>query len=161
MTFRGSSKLEKVSEGVLGALRGARNFFFSPPRGPKEASECPRGLPRTILSDFENVKNLLVFILFSAMGRPLGRAWRPWSKLLAAQEALFTCLKNLNSLSEASSGPLRRSAVFSEGSLGGPRGPKWSLGAILRGCRELPKSSQPFFSSSMIVRDHFWWPWRA
>ena len=46
-------------------------------------------LPRTVLSVFENVKKPFVFMLFFAMGPPLGRPGRQWGELLALQEGLI------------------------------------------------------------------------
>ena len=145
-TFRGSKELEKVSEGVLGAFWGAPHFFFRPPRAPEEASECPRGLPTRVWSDFENVKKPLVFIAFSAMGRPLGRPGRPWGELLAVQGSSQRIKGTRSSYRRGSLGPLERCPLVSEGSLGGPRAPKWSLGAISGGSRELPEPSELLFS---------------
>jgi len=116
-------------------------FFFCPPRAPEEASECPRGVPTRVWSDFENVKKPLVFIAFSAMGRPLDRSWRPWGELLAVQEANLGTQMNLIELLEGVLGTSRALPLLLEGSLGGPRAPKWSLGAISGWSQEVPDTS--------------------
>ena len=81
-------ELEKVSEGVLGALQGAAQFFWGAPRPPKERFVGPRGLPRRVRSVFENVKKQLFFMLFGPWGEPeaawggLGASFWPsgWQK---------------------------------------------------------------------------------
>ena len=83
------SGLEKVFEGALGGDRRALHFLFWSPRGPLDGSERLRVLPRTVLSVFENVTKPLVFMLFFAMGPPLGRPGRQWGELLALQEGLI------------------------------------------------------------------------
>ena len=77
--------LEKVSEGVLGALREAVHSFFWRPRAPKEGLFDPQGLPRRVRSVFENVKKQLVFIAFLAMWRPHGRPQPPLWKFLPSR----------------------------------------------------------------------------
>ena len=72
---------------------------------------------------------------------------------MAAQEALFTCLENLISLSEGSSGPLRRSALFSEGSRRSTEGAKVISWSVFGGSRELPKSSEALFETRVVELD--------
>ena len=57
------------------------------------------------------------------------------------QEANLAIQMNLIESLEGSLGPLERCPLLSEGSLEGPRAPKWSLGAISGGSREVPDTS--------------------
>ena len=139
--FEVQRNLKKFPRGSLAPFGAPPHFFFAPRGLPRRLRSVPEGSRRGFGAILKMLKNHLFLLLF----RPWGDLWAVqgghgascWPSRGSSQRIKGT----RSSYRRGSLGPLERCPLLSEGSLEGPRAPKWSLGAISGRSWEVPDTS--------------------